>query len=171
MIRQTPIKNKIYKTEVYKKHKKLIYKLAHDSVSAVELDYDDLVSELNLVFCKCIRYYIPSKGCFSTFLYKCCKTHIANIIRIQNEPKRNKTDILDIPINYIAHPITTEDRYIILNNFINNKNKIIQMIAGIIGTYKLPNTNIKNWIQSVLKSYGYKQIEIKKAFQIIKTLY
>ncbi len=170
MLRKTPVKNEIYKTEIYLKHKKLIYKLAFDSLNAVQLDLDDLIYEFNVIFCKAIQKYHPSKGCFSTFLYKCCKSHLYNIIRIQQEPKRNgniinDTDYLD------TQGINTEDKIILFDNFVKSKNPVIQCITGIISTYKLPDEKFRIWLKSILRTYGFKHKDIKKAFKILRKLY
>lgn len=169
MKRQTPIKDEIYKTDIYLKHQKLIYKLAHQYMNKVNLDFDDILSEFHIIFCTCVQKYIPSKGnCFSTYLYCCCRNRIYSLIKINNDPKRNQKLIIEVES---IDELGEEPDFIIFDNFINNKNPVIRSVMDILSTYKLPNKAIKTWLKSILKTYGYNYTEILKAFRIIKTLY
>ena len=179
MKRNTPIKTKIYKTDLYQKHERLILKLANTYTKATKMEFEDLRSEFNIIFCEAVRKYKPQKSCFSTFLVTCCRNHAMNIIR-KNQLKRNtgivinKLFIDEDELNiyeYLSDGIDILEKFIVYDDLHNNENPIIKSITKIISTYKLPETGLKTWIKSLLLNKGYKHQEIANSLRILKTLY
>lgn len=69
------------KTLLYEKHKKTIEKICRTISSKMNIDYDDIHSEANLVFVLCSDRYNQSKGPFEKFLSSAIYFRAFNLIK------------------------------------------------------------------------------------------
>jgi RNA polymerase sigma factor (sigma-70 family) len=75
------------KDDTYRKHQKLIYKEAH-RINRLhpELEFDEIVSECNLVFAKCLEAHDPARGKLSTMFVSIARREIARTLFHNNKP-------------------------------------------------------------------------------------
>ena len=153
---------------LYEQYKKLLYSISWYWTKRTSMEFEDLLAEFNLVFCEALIQYDPKQTKFSTFLTHCCNNRMFNNIKKYNCKKR-----LNEQIGFELDPVseyTPEDQFLIFDSFVNNENEVIQSIAGIISTYKLPKHDFRRWLIQILKSYGFKWLEILEAFKLLKTI-
>ena len=65
----------------YQDYEKLIYKIAQKYSRSGFFPFDELVSDGNETFCKCLESFDPEKSCFATFLYHALNQEFMNKIK------------------------------------------------------------------------------------------
>ena len=60
--------DKKHKEDLYDKHKRLVHSIAHKQHKKCGTDYDELISEGNLIFCESFKTFKSDKGSFITHL-------------------------------------------------------------------------------------------------------
>lgn len=154
----------------YEDHKRLLFKFAWKTYYLTGIEIEDLISEMNVVFCEAFNTYdVALNDTFSNYLGKCCQNRIKNIIRDVNRKKRKLILYTDNPLDRLSY--NPEDSIILFDNFVNNPNKIIREIAKIISTYNLPKSNFRVWLKKELRKLNFKFEDIWEGFQLIETIY
>ena len=158
-------------TEMYRKHEKLIMKMAWKYLFQTGLEYDDLCSEFKLVFCRVYRGYDINKGSFSTILTTSMVNHATNLI-IKNTALKRKNE-MDLDDDIIPHQIYDEDEtgYCLKDELSKNENEIVRIISGIIFNIKYDTKygmSPKKWLRDMLRKLGFENKEITAGFITIK---
>lgn len=60
-------------------------------------DFQELMSEGNLIYVRIIQKFDPTKSCFSTFLYNGLQIHFGNLTRMKWRPERVEIELDQIP--------------------------------------------------------------------------
>lgn len=155
--------------QVYEDHKRLIYKWAWICHNKTGIEMEEFVSEFNVVFCEALTEYNPTSNTkFSTFLVISIKNRFKNLMITKHRQKRTG-ELINIDFCQIScHD--PEESQIIYDLFVKSDNQVVRSIAGIVSTYKLPNTSIRSWLKKVLRSYGFKFDEIHQGFKELKSI-
>lgn len=151
-------------------NRELLYKECQTVINAMVdkinrlsfIDREEILSEANLIFCKCLENWQKEKGEFkrylSTFLYhdlyRFCKKRKIEISELYAD-----MSFID---NYTSHK--DKVNYIIDQLSSDGKN-IVDLIIDLSPNKKLYKTTIKNYIK---KNYGWKNKRINIAFQEIE---
>lgn len=72
----------------YQDYQKLICKIAHKYAKRTSFPFDELMSEGNEIFCKCLQSFDPEKSCFATYLYHALNQEFLNRISLSKIKKR-----------------------------------------------------------------------------------
>ena len=161
--------------KMYNQHKKLIYLLAHQWSKRLNIDTEESIGELNLLFCEVIEKFDPEKGKFSTFFVTCANHHF--LLKIKkadalNEIRNKEGILLEYQdVLFQQNEVSQEKRYIYLEKFTKNKNNVIKEILKILCTYRLPKTGVRAWLRDRLKNDGFKYQEIWDGFSLLNKIY
>ena len=125
------------KTNFYNNYKGLIIDRAHSLHKLTGFEMEELISEGNLIFSKCLPKFDPEKGAaFSTYLYQSLNYELSNFIQDQMKIMgvelswaiKEETDPSDTLIFQEAVEDLNEDAKTIYDFIIGWKNKINKFI-------------------------------------------
>ncbi len=147
------------KNENYLNYKNLIYKIAWQKKKKNPLiEIDDLISEGNIIYCKCLKNYNNLNVKFSTYLYSCLNHGLKNFIK----EERKFLKVSDIENNNIKYFQDfsffelSENSKLILDELQN---------TPLTKTNTIRKMNLKKHIR---KKFNLKHIEISNSFAEIK---
>lgn len=123
----------------YEKYKRLIISKASKWSYCISMDIDDLISEGNIVFCKCLKTYKSSKSSFSTYLYRGLDYHYKNLAKkrfecnkhIDNDRIDNSINIFRITSFRIALEKLSSDAQQLINIVLNTPKKLIEICCRV----------------------------------------
>lgn len=158
-------------TEMYKKHEKLIMKMAWKYLFQTRLEYDDLCSEFKMVFCEVYRSYDHNRGAFSTILSSSIHNRATNLIIKNTALKRRNEVKLDNDLIPEQSVDFEEYSYSLREELGKNEEEVVRVAAGIV--FNIPYTpkqglSPKKWLRNMLKKFGFDDQVITSGFCIIK---
>jgi len=108
----------------YSDYKNLIYKLAWKWAKKGGWDVKELISEGNLVFCKILRTFDPSRSCFSTYLTISINGHFSNLTKGEWKP-----EIADVDPDQTLSPDASPDRVTALHEMLDQLGHDARILA------------------------------------------
>lgn len=154
----------------YTKYEKLIYKECWNFKKKLKHNYylniKELISEANLVFCKCVHTFDKNQNvAFSTFLVKCIRNNLKNFIRTQHNQTKY---IVDFDIDYFIES-KIDFNFFTIELSIESQ-KLINFIKNFPPELKSKKGNItKETLSQIMHTHlGYQHKEIKNIFNEIK---
>jgi RNA polymerase sigma factor (sigma-70 family) len=163
----------------YVKYEKLIYKTCWEfkkKFASNFYDIDDLISEANLAFCKCLHTFNENQNvAFSTFLVKCIQNKLKNYARKQKKYDAYVSTIdfddeknLHNPQNFFS---IHSDFSFFTSELSSDSQKLIDFIKSFPPELKSKRGNITiETLSHIMHAHlGYKHKEIKCIFKEIKT--
>ncbi len=166
MIRRRPPRKQIKKHAEYQYnlHANILHKIAWSFTRSHNLEFEEILGELRVIFMECIKNYKPGTK-FSTYLYRSCENKCKNYVRNLGI---NKNKRLEVALN----EVTEEDRVILIDQLTNNPDEIVNEITKIVRTQKLPKGSrlFYGWLDKKLNKLGYKYSDIWNSFKTYKQI-
>lgn len=152
---------------LYKQHEKLIQKMVYKNAHKFFMQHEEMLSEMNLVFCESVKTYDQEKGKFSTFFMINAKHHIANMYQA-NEAKKRKMEVLvDFQEMPVAGENDTEKRISVVDLLL--KNRVTKAMIDILQIYGA-GAKVKETLTKNLRQQGFKWDDIWEGLNLISSL-
>jgi len=161
----------------YGNYRKLILSRAWAWQQKTGWELEDLEAEGNMIFCKAVQTYDPSKSSFGTYLYNSLQMHFGNLVNLSRCQKAEKKDMKTSCDNCFAYEDIEQETIFreMINDLPEDAKEVVKAVfetpAEIIEALGITKIT-RNSLQLYFGKYkGWSQKRIFSTFKTIQQVF